>query len=79
VSLSLTSRQVEILRVIDSLSRAQGYAPTGAEIGENLQPPVSQQAVYCALTILRLKAVVKWTGGVYRSLHLTDEGRKALG
>lgn len=74
----LTQRQIEVLRAIDDLAVSNGYAPTCVEISQALNPRVSRQGAWFALSVLKGKSLCTWTYGVHRSIRLTPEGRVTL-
>lgn len=69
--MSPTSRQVEVLRAIASLSDASGYPPSIRQLVEALGV-TSTHTVACHL----LPSLVTRDARVARSLRLTSEGRR---
>lgn len=72
-----TQKQIEVLRFIDWFSRKHKYPPTYAEIADNFgwtrTSPCNQ------LTALERKGCVTREFGAYRTLTLTDKGRRLIG
>lgn len=70
---SPTTRQLEVLKVIDELSRRSGYAPSIRELGDALDIS-STHGVHCHLVSLERHGWVARVEGTARTLLLTTQG-----
>lgn len=74
---SPTVRQIEVLQLIESGRRRDGYPPTIRELCAQLKVS-STQAVACHLAALQRKGFVTWTAHRGRTLAVTTKGRTWL-
>lgn len=72
-----TARQREVLALIDSSQRRDGYAPTIRELCDVMEI-ASTQGVVCHLAALKRKGFVTWARTKGRTLQITEAGRAWL-
>lgn len=73
---SLTPRQVQLLRAIDTQRKSDGYSPTIGELGEQLG--ISRTTAFEHIEQLRRKGLVSHLPKAARSLALTAKSRGLL-
>jgi Mn-dependent DtxR family transcriptional regulator len=67
-----TPNQRATIRLIARLTKANGYAPTWAELAKRLK--IQPSAVHDRLRVLREKGLVTWIPRSARTLKITDRG-----
>jgi SOS-response transcriptional repressor LexA len=71
---SPTPRQLEVMRLISTSRKTNGYPPTIRELVDALAVK-STNAVVCHLSALSKKGLVQWSPGKGRTLTVTAAGR----